>query len=153
MVSLQIVANRDITKITLEGVPDRPGIAAEIFGTLGNRGYNVELVVSTGGSGGRADISFAVARSEEDAILRELEMIRDEAGARTLHANSSVALVSVIGQNLSTEPGIAGRMFRALSSGGINIEIISTSMSSVSCLIEERAADAAIEALRKEFAL
>ncbi len=153
MVHLQAVVNRDITKITLEGVPDRPGIAAEIFGTLGNKGFNVELVVSTGSGSGRADISFAVARTEEEAILKELELIRDEVGARALHANSSVALVSIVGQNLSTEPGIAGRMFRALSGGGINIEIISTSMSSVSCLIEEVGAAEALAALRKEFNL
>ena len=153
MNNLQAVANHDVTKITLEGVPDRPGIAAEIFGTLGNRGFNVELVVSTGGTVGRADISFAVARHEEVQILRALETIREEVGARALHADSNVALVSIVGQHLSTEPGIAGRMFSALSGRGINIEIISTSMSSVTCLIEETMADQAIEALKKEFGL
>jgi aspartate kinase len=153
MVQLHAVANRDVSKITLEGVPDRPGIAAEIFGTLGSKGFNVELVVSTGGAGGRADISFAVNRAEEEAILRALETIRDEAGARSLNANSSVALVSIVGQHLSTEPGIAGRMFSALSKSGINIEVISTSMSSVTCLIDEASVDRALEALRSEFGL
>ena len=150
---LQAVANHEITKIILEGVPDRPGIAAEIFGALGNRGFNVELVVSTGGTVGRADISFAVARNEEEQILRALETIREEVGARALHADSDVALVSIVGQHLSTEPGIAGRMFSALSGRGINIEIISTSMSSVTCLIEGTLADQAIEALKIEFGL
>lgn len=153
MVNLHAVANRDITKITIEGVPDRPGIAAEIFGTLGNLGFNVELVVSTGGAGGRADISLAVSRSQEEAIVRALEQVRDEVGARALHASSQVALVSIIGQHLSTEPGIAGRMFRALSARGINIEVISTSMSSVTCLIEEARVDDALLALRQEFGL
>lgn len=153
MVTLHAQANRNITKITLEGVPDRPGIAAEIFGTLGNQGFNVELVVSTGGEGGRADISFAVSRTEEEAVLRALETIRDEAGARALHANSNVSLVSIVGQHLSTEPGIAGRMFSALSRAGINIEIISTSMSSVTCLIDESKTEEALAALREEFGL
>jgi aspartate kinase len=153
MVHMHALANRDVSKITLEGVPDRPGIAAEIFGTLGSKGFNVELVVSTGGAGGRADISFAVLRAEEEKILRELETIRDEAGARSLTANSNVALVSIVGQHLSTEPGIAGRMFSALSKQGINIEVISTSMSSVTCLIDEAAVDRALQALRKEFGL
>jgi aspartate kinase len=153
MVNLHAVANRDVTKITIEGVPDRPGIAAEIFGALGNLGFNIELVVSTGGAGGRADISLAVSRSQEEAIVRALEQIRDEVGARALTASSQVALVSIIGQHLSTEPGIAGRMFRALSAQGINIEVISTSMSSVTCLIEEVRADDALVALRKEFGL
>lgn len=153
MINLQAVANRDITKITLEGVPDRPGIAAEIFGTLGNQGFNVELVVSTGGTAGRADISFAVAQEQEEDILRALEKIRDESGARSLHADSDAALVSIVGHHLSTEPGIAGKMFNALSSNGINIEIISTSMSSVTCLIDESVADDALKALQKEFKL
>ncbi|MBD3161517.1 MAG: ACT domain-containing protein [Candidatus Eisenbacteria bacterium] len=153
MVTLHAEANRNVTKITLEGVPDRPGIAAEIFGTLGNQGYNIELVVSTGGEGGRADISFGVSRTEEEAVLRALETIRDEVGARALHANSNVALVSIVGQHLSTEPGIAGRMFTALSKTGINIEIISTSMSSVTCLIEEARTEEALGALREEFGL
>jgi aspartate kinase len=153
MDNLQVVANHDITKITLEGVPDRPGIAAEIFGTLGNSGYNVELVVSTSGTVGRADISFAVSRQQEEQILRALEKIRDEVGARALHADSNVALVSIVGHHLSTEPGIAGKMFSALSRNGINIEIISTSMSSVTCLIEEALVERAIEALKGEFGL
>jgi aspartate kinase len=153
MVQMHAVANRDVSKITLEGVPDRPGIAAEIFQTLGGKGFNVELVVSTGSSGGRADISFAVSRAEEESVLRALETIRDEVGARTLNASSEVALVSIVGQHLSTEPGIAGRMFSALSGRGVNIEIISTSMSSVTCLIDEGQVDNALQALRQEFGL
>lgn len=152
MEGLHAVANREITKITLEGVPDRPGIAAEIFGKLGSLGFNIELVVSTGGSGGRANISLAVSRTQEDAVLRALEAIRAEVGARALHKSSTVALVSILGQHLSTEPGIAGRMFQALSKHGINIEVISTSMSSVTCLIEEEKTEAAMSALREEFA-
>jgi aspartate kinase len=153
MDELHAVANREITKLTLEGVPDRPGIAAEVFGSLGSQGFNIELVVSTGGSGGRADISLAVSRADQEAAVRALEAIREEIGARSLGINSTVALVSIVGQHLSTEPGIAGRMFRALSSHGINIEVISTSMSSVSCMIEEVRTDEAVAALRTEFKL
>jgi aspartate kinase len=153
MDELHAVANREITKLTLEGVPDRPGIAAEVFGSLGSQGFNIELVVSTGGSGGRADISLAVSRSDQEAAVRALDMIREEVGARSLAVNAKVALVSIVGQHLSTEPGIAGRMFRALSSHGINIEVISTSMSSVTCMIEEVRAEEALAALRGEFKL
>lgn len=151
MEGLHAVANRDITKITLEGVPDRPGIAAEIFGTLGSLGFNIELVVSTGGSGGQADISLAVSRGQEESVMGALETIRAEVGARALHKSSAVALVSILGQHLSTEPGIAGRMFQALSKRGINIEVISTSMSSVTCLIDEVRTEEAMAALRTEF--
>lgn len=153
MQELHATANREVTKITLEGVPDRPGIAAEVFGALGSQGFNVELVVSTGGSGGRADISLAVSRADQESVGRALESLREEIGARSLSINSSVALVSIVGQHLSTEPGIAGRMFRALSSHGINIEVISTSMSSVTCMIEEARTEEALIALRGEFNL
>ena len=153
MQEMHAVANRDVTKITLEGVPDRPGIAAEVFGRLGSRGFNVELVVSTGGTAGRADISLAVARADQSNVLRAMEALRDEVGAQGLVVNSAVALVSIVGANLSTEPGIAGRMFRALSSGGINIEVISTSMSSVTCMIEEARTEEALRALKSEFGL
>ncbi len=87
MDELHAVANREITKLTLEGVPDRPGIAAEVFGSLGSQGFNIELVVSTGGSGGRADISLAVSRSDQEAAVRALDMIREEIGARSLAVN------------------------------------------------------------------
>lgn len=153
MEGLRAVANREISKITLEGVPDRPGIAAEIFGALGQQGFNVELVVSTGGAHGTADISLAVARSQESAVLEALESIRREVGARGMSRNSRVALVSLLGHSLSTEPGIAGRMFGALSRAGVNIEVISTSLSSVTCMIDEGHADEALEALRREFHL
>ena len=85
--------------------------------------------------------------------MRALESLREEIGARSLSANSKVALVSIMGQHLSTEPGIAGKMFRALSSRGINIEVISTSMSSVTCMIDEARAEEAVTALRTDFNL
>ena len=75
MEPLRVVANREITKVTFAGVPDRPGIAAEIFGALGRRGINVELVVSTGGQEGTADISLAIARSQAPGIM---EPVRDQ---------------------------------------------------------------------------
>lgn len=153
MEPLRAMANREITKITLEGVPDRPGIAAEVFGALGQLGFNVELVVSTGGTHGTADISLAVVRSQEQKVLDALESIRRDVGARGLHRNSKVALVSLLGHGLSTEPGIAGRMFGALSRIGVNIEVISTSLSSVTCMIDERDCEPALEALRSEFHL
>ncbi|MDM7915323.1 MAG: ACT domain-containing protein [Candidatus Eisenbacteria bacterium] len=153
METLHAIANRDVSKLTLLGVPDRPGIAAEIFGKLGLQGFNIELVVSTGADGGRADISLAISRSQEEAVLRALEVLREEVGGISIAVNSGVALVSIIGPHLSTEPGIAGRMFRALSKQGINIEVISTSMSSVTCMIGDEWTETALRALREEFGL
>jgi aspartate kinase len=153
MEGLQAIANREVTKITLEGVPDRPGIAAEIFGALGQQGINVELVVSTGGAHGTADISLAVSRGQEKQVSDAMESVRREVGGRGFHRNSKVALVSLVGHGLATEPGIAGRMFGALSRAGVNIEVISTSLSSVTCMIDEQMCEAALTALQQEFAL
>ncbi len=153
MEGLRAVSNRDVTKVTLEGVPDNPGIAGEIFGALGMRGLNVELVVSTGGSRGRADISLAISRSQEQQSLATLEEIRREVGATSVQVDSQVALVSLVGHSLTSQPGVAGCMFGALSRAGVNIEVISTSLSSVTCMIREEMVDKAILAIREEFDL
>jgi aspartate kinase len=148
---IQVVSNRNISKVTVTDVEDRPGMAAEVFGTLGARGFNVELVVSTGGREGHADISLAVSRSQEAQVRDLLDEIREEVKGRDIQINSKVALISLVGHALSREVGLAGRMFAALSSRGINIEVISTSMSSVTCMIDEDRLEAAEQALRVEF--
>jgi len=151
MVDVHIASNTSVAKITLHSVPDKPGIAAEIFGRLGREGFNVELVVSGISYKGRVDISFAVAEGELNAVHPLLEKIKDEIGAEKISSPSSIALVSIAGHQLAQTPGIAGRMFNALSRAGINIDTISTSMSSVTCVVSRDKADEAIEALRKEF--
>jgi aspartate kinase len=153
MEDLRAIANREITKVTFVGVPDQPGMAAEIFGALGRRGVNVEMVVSTGGQDGTADISIAITRNQTHGIVEALEAIRRDVGARALHRNAEAALISLLGHGLQTEPGIAGRMFGALSRAGVNIEAISTSMSSVTCMIEGTRCETALAALRLEFNL
>ncbi len=151
MDALRIVANQEISKIVLRGVPDRPGIAAEIFGSLGTEGYNVELVVSTGGTRDSADICLAVAENQQDDICKALEEMKDQVMGSDLVVDPAVALVSVVGSNLARIPGVAGRMFKALSAKGINIEIISTSLASVTCLIPGERTAEAVAALEGEF--
>jgi aspartate kinase len=151
MIDVHIASNANIAKVTLHSVPDRPGIAAEVFGKLGAQGFNIELVVTGISFKGRTDVSFAVAESELDAIEKLLEEMKNEIGAERISHTSSVALVSIAGHQLAQTPGIAGRMFNALSKAGINIDTISTSMSSVTCLIAKDKAKEAVEALRKEF--
>ncbi|MGB8657654.1 MAG: ACT domain-containing protein [Candidatus Zixiibacteriota bacterium] len=151
MVDVHIASNANVAKITLHSVPDRPGIAAEIFGRLGNEGFNVELVVSGISYKGREDISFTVAENELGAVQTIMEKIRDEIGAERVSTNTSIALVSIAGHQLSQTPGIAGRMFNSLSKSGINIDTISTSMSSVTCVVARDKGKEAVEALRKEF--
>lgn len=151
MIDVHIASNANIAKVTLHSVPDKPGIAAEIFGKLGTKGFNVELVVTGISYKGRTDVSFAVAENELDAIDTLLEKMKSEIGAEKISHSSSVALVSIAGHQLAQTPGIAGRMFNALSKAGINIDTISTSMSSVTCMVARDKAKEAVEALRKEF--
>ncbi len=151
MTDVHIASNTNVAKVTLHSVPDKPGIAADIFGKLGNEGFNVELVVSGISYKGKVDLSFAVAENELDAIQTLLQKVMQELGGERISHTTSVALVSIAGHQLVQTPGIAGKMFNALSKGGINIDTISTSMSSVTCMIPVDKAKAAVEALRKEF--
>jgi len=151
MTDVHIASNTNVAKITLHSVPDKPGIAADIFGRLGNEGFNVELVVSGISYKGKVDLSFAVAGKELDAIETLLQKVMQEIGAERISHTTSVALVSIAGHQLVQTPGIAGKMFNALSKAGINIDTISTSMSSVTCMIPEDKAKQAVDALRKEF--
>ncbi len=151
MVDVHIASNTNVAKVTLHSVPDKPGIAADVFGKLGNEGFNIELVVSGISYKGKVDISFAVAENELDAIQTLLEKVKDEVGADRVSHTTSVALVSIAGHQLVQTPGIAGKMFNALSKAGVNIDTISTSMSSVTCMIPMDKAKEAVEALRKEF--
>ena len=151
MESLRVEANRQVSKLVIRGVPDRPGIAAEIFGIVGSRGFNVELVVTTGGTKGQAEICLAVSSTEENAVRETLEALRQELKATSIESDKDVALISVIGSNLSKVPGVAGRMFKVLSARGVNIDVISTSLSSVTCLIPDAHTEQAIVALEGEF--
>jgi aspartate kinase len=151
MQSLRVEANKAISKLLIRGLPDRAGIAAEIFGAVGTRGFNVEMVVTIGGTKDTADICLAVSQGEQEAVQQALNEIKDEMGAVEVTTDSSVALVSVIGPNLSKVPGVAGRMFKALSAKGINIDVISTSLSSVTCMISIGRTEEAVAALEGEF--
>jgi aspartate kinase len=141
MVDVHIASNTNVAKVTIHAVPDKPGIAAEIFGKLGNEGFNVELVVSGISYKDKVDVSFAVSENELDPIKTLLEKIKDEIGAEKVSHTTSIALVSIAGHQLAQTAGMAGRLFNT----------ISTSMSSVTCVVARDKAEEAVEALRKEF--
>ncbi len=151
MEKLRVEANPQVSKLVLRGVPDRPGIAAEIFGVLGSKGFNVELVVTSGGTRGTADIVLAVSQEQREDIREALQDIKKKVQAEDIQADTDVALVSVTGANLAKVPGVAGRLFHALSSRGINIDVISTSLSSVTCIIARAQAESSVAALKEEF--
>ena len=143
--------NKNIAKVTLQGVSDRYGVAAEIFSALGEHGLNVELISTSSTGHGRADISFAVLESDLDEVVKLLETIKGTFGGRTIAVDKDRALITIYGTNLSTTPGVAGRIFKVLSENGINIDMISASLSVLSIVVGEERVTNAVDALREAF--
>jgi aspartate kinase len=140
-------------KVTVVGVPDRPGVAAGMFTALADANINVDMIVQNISSDGRTDISFTLPRGEIDEATELLESRLADIGAERLIVNRSVAKVSLIGAGMKTHPGVAARMFEALSRAGVNIQMISTSTIRVSVIIDDTHVDEAVRAVHGEFGL
>jgi aspartate kinase len=148
-----IIQYTDLALVGMMAVPDRPGIAAAVFETLGKRGINVVFIVQSIDLNNSTHIVFCVASKDLSLALGLLEPVRERFGGEKLIHNANVAMVSIFGPDFKERPGIAGMMYAALSDAGINILSISTSMSSVSCVINRRRLDDAVEALKDAFEL
>lgn len=140
-------------KVTVVGVPDRPGVAAGMFTALAAANINVDMIVQNISSDERTDISFTLPRGEIDQATELLEGRLPDIGAERLIVNPSVAKVSLVGAGMKTHPGVAARMFSALSGAGVNIQMISTSTIRVSVIIDDAHVDDAVRAVHAEFAL
>ena len=141
----------NVVKVTLVAVLDRPGMAAGIFSALGEKGINVELIAAAAIGDGRSDVSFVVIQSDLDRTLVQAEVMRQEFGAESVSHDPNVAVVALHVAELVQTPGTAGRMFASLSGRGINIDMISTSMASITCVIAENRVEDAVRALQDEF--
>ena len=149
-----IAYSRDEAKITLVQVPDRPGVAAAIFGPLADAGVNVDMIVqSTASDGKTTDITFTVAKSDFERCVELLEEARETLDFKALVPDSGIVKVSVIGVGMRSHAGVAQAMFRTLSEKGINIQAISTSEIKVSVLIAEEYAELALRALHTVYGL
>ncbi len=149
-----IAYSRDEAKITLTGLADRPGIAASIFGPLAASDINVDMIVqNVSGGGGTTDLTFTVAKSDLDRTVARLEEIRKDVGFSGIVPDPDVVKVSVIGVGMRSHAGIASKMFEALASRGINIQVISTSEIKVSVLIAEEYAELALRTLHTAYGL
>ena len=140
-------------KVTVGGVPDRPGVAAGMFTALADANINVDMIVQNISSDGRTDISFTLPRGEIDQATELLEARLADIGAERIIVNASVAKVSLIGAGMKTHPGVAARMFEALSRAGVNIQMISTSTIRVSVIIDDAHVEEAVRAVHSEFGL
>ena len=145
--------DRNVAKVTVVAVPDRPGIARSIFDPLAAAGVNVDMIVQNVGHGGATDLSFTVPRVELGKAKKALDPIVRELGARELTTDGSVAKVSIVGAGLHNAPGYAARMFGTLADAGVNIEMISTSEVRITCMIAEEELETALRALHSAFDL
>jgi len=149
-----VAYNRDEAKITLMRVPDRPGVAAAIFGPLADAAINVDMIVQNVSEGGETtDLTFTVSKGDLERAVRVLEERRDKLGFKALVPDPNVVKVSVIGVGMRSHAGVAQRMFSTLAEKGINIQVISTSEIKVSVLIAEEYTELAVRSLHTAYGL
>jgi aspartate kinase len=140
-------------KVTLEDVPDRPGVAASIFKAVAAEGISVDMIVQNVSREGRTDVSFTVPRSDLERIDGLLRGTVTDVGALRYSTDDRIAKLSLVGAGMKTSPGIAADMFDALAAEGINIQMISTSSIRISCVIDRDDADRAVRAVHQRFGL
>jgi aspartate kinase len=149
-----VTYSRDEAKITLVKVPDRPGVAASIFGPLADANINVDMIVqNVSDDGASTDVTFTVVQDDLDRAKAVLEERRDELAYAELVPDPNVAKISVIGVGMRSHVGVAQQMFSTLAENGINIQVISTSEIKVSVLIEEKFTEQALRALHTAYDL
>ena len=149
-----IAFNRDEAKITVRGVPDKPGIAYQILGPVSDANVDVDMIIQNIGTDGPTDFSFTVHRNEYTKALEILKKtVQPHIGARDVTGDDKTAKVSVVGVGMRSHVGIASKMFRALAEEGINIQMISTSEIKISVVIDEKYLELAVRVLHKVFNL
>jgi len=149
-----IAFNRDEAKITVVGVPDRPGIAYAILGPIGDANIDVDMIIQNAGADGTTDLSFTVHRNEYQKALDVLNnQVKSHIKASDVRGDNKICKVSMVGVGMRTHAGIASQMFRTLAEEGINIQMISTSEIKISVVLDEKYMELAVRALHKEFGL
>jgi aspartate kinase len=143
----------DEAKVTLRGVPDRPGVAARVFTALADAHVNVDTIIQNTSESGHSDISCTVPVEDLPGADRALNDIVRELGAREYVTDSSIAKISLIGAGMRSHPGVAAKMFQTLADLGINLDMIGTSPIKISCVIEKKHVDQAVRALHRVFGL
>ncbi|MEQ1813709.1 MAG: aspartate kinase [Candidatus Nitrotoga sp.] len=149
-----IAFNRDEAKITVRGVPDRPGIAYQIIGPVSDANIDVDIIIQNVGTDGTTDFSFTVHRNEFSKAMEILKnKVQKHIGAAAVVGDDKTAKVSVVGVGMRSHVGIASKMFRTLAEEGINIQMISTSEIKISVVIDEKYLELAVRVLHKAFEL
>jgi aspartate kinase len=142
-----VTVDRDEAKLTLKNVPDRPGVAARLFGPIAAANIVVDMIIQNASADGTTDLTFTVPRADYDKARALVEQVAREIGAKGVASQLDVAKVSIVGLGMRTHAGIAARMFDVLASEGINVQMISTSEIKISVVIDAKYAELAVRAL------
>jgi aspartate kinase len=148
-----VTCNMKEAKITIAGVPDRPGVASKIFTALAASNIVVDMIIQNVSASGSTDISFTVLEADLAKGLEICELVKTELGAKSVSGSEDVAKVSIIGLGMRSYSGVASKMFNTLANEGINIEMITTSEIKISCVVRKKYAELAVRALHDAFHL
>jgi aspartate kinase len=134
-------------------VPDKPGVAAVIFGDIAKKDINVDMIIQNVSRTGRTDLSFTVPAEELPRVRKVMDEIVKGIGAKGVRYNSDIAKVSIVGVGMKSHSGVAAKMFKILASNKINIDMISTSEIKISCVINKKHAEKAVKSIHAAFGL
>jgi aspartate kinase len=148
-----IAYSRDEAKITVMGVPDRPGIAYAILGPIADANIDVDMIIQNASLDGITDFSFTVPRNEFNRAMEIARKVQAHIGAKDIVGDNRVCKVSIVGVGMRSHPGVASKMFRTLAEEGINIQMISTSEIKTSVVVDEKYMELAVRVLHREFGL
>ncbi len=148
-----VTANKDEAKMTLLGVPDKPGIASMILGPIADANIEVDMIVQNVGADGTTDFTFTVHRNDYRKAMDILHSVAGATGARAVEGDNTIVKISVVGIGMRSHAGIASKMFKALADEGINIRMISTSEIKISVVVDQKYLELAVRTLHSAFGL
>ena len=148
-----VTLNTEEAKVSLRGVPDKPGVAARIFKAIADKDINIDMIIQNVGERGKSDISFTVLKQDLRKTLAIVGRIAKAVGVNRVDSDENIARVSIVGVGMRTHSGIAARMFEALASKKINIKMISTSEIKISCVVDKKHGQKAARAIHEKFEL
>jgi aspartate kinase len=148
-----IAYDKNVARISISGVNDVPGVLAKVFGALAADNIDVDMIVQSGVTDGKADFSFTVAASERPRAMKVIEGIRDAVPYREASYEEGLVKVSIVGAGMVSNPGVAAKMFESIAAQGVNIKMVSTSEIKVSCVIDNEKLQDVVRALHTAFGL
>ncbi len=148
-----VAYDKNQVKVTVQGVPDKPGVAAKIFNAISDNSIVVDMIIQNIGEGGQADLSFTVPRTDAKKVVEVMKQIVAETGAKSVNLKEDIAKISIVGVGMRSHSGVAAKMFSSLAKEGINIMMISTSEIKISCVIDAKYTELAVRVLHEAFEL